>query len=190
MAGWPSVVGIGAVLVAAIVLVEAGRLAIGRWWRRSLSRRRAQRARAGELEAEELLEGLGFEVVERQPRRSFTLEVDGEPHLVELRADLLVARRGRRLVAEVKTGQRAPRIETRATRRQLLEYRIAYQDADGVLLVDAPAGEVHEVVFPLSAGDARIGPPLRAIMGGVVVGAVVGGFVTWLLFVGLARGLP
>ena len=33
-------------------------------------------------------------------------------------------------VAEVKTGRLAPRIDTPATRRQLLEYRLAF-DVDG-----------------------------------------------------------
>jgi len=47
----------------------------------------------------------------------------------------------------VKTGAHAPRIETSATRRQILEYRVAF-DVDGVVLVDAEAGSVHEITFP------------------------------------------
>jgi hypothetical protein len=50
-------------------------------------------------------------------------------------------------VVEVKTGALAPKIETSATRRQMLEYRVAF-DVDGVLLVDAESGTVHEVTFP------------------------------------------
>ncbi len=50
-------------------------------------------------------------------------------------------------MAEVKTGAAAPQLSTAATRRQLLEYRVAF-DVDGVLLVDAEAGRVQRVVFP------------------------------------------
>ena len=63
------------------------------------------------------------------------------------RADYLATRDGSRYVVEVKTGAQAPRIETSATRRQILEYRIAF-DVDGVVLVDAEAGSVHEMTFP------------------------------------------
>jgi hypothetical protein len=49
-------------------------------------------------------------------------------------------------VAEVKTGRWAPRLETAATRRQLLEYRFAF-DVDGVLLVDADADRVSSIEF-------------------------------------------
>jgi hypothetical protein len=63
-----------------------------------------------------------------------------------------------RYIAEVKTGRAAVRLDTAATRRQLLEYRVAF-DVDGVLLVDAEAGEIRLVEFPLSRGrpgyDAR-----------------------------------
>ena len=73
------------------------------------------------------------------------------------RADYLVARNVERYVAEVKTGRLAPRIDTATTRRQLLEYRLAF-DVDGVLLVDAESAKVHRIVFPLpraqSAGDS------------------------------------
>ena len=69
-------------------------------------------------------------------------------HPIVVRADLLVSRGARRFVAEVKTGARAPRIETAATRRQLLEYAVAY-DVDGVLLVDMEEHTISEVEFPM-----------------------------------------
>lgn len=80
--------------------------------------------------------------------------VDGEPLAVELHADYLVEGqpgddgRCERLVAEVKTGDQAPLLTTAATRRQLLEYRVAWR-ADGVLLVCPERGQIHRVDFPL-----------------------------------------
>jgi len=81
----------------------------------------------------------------------WTVHADGEPMEVSLRADLLVTRNGRRYVAEVKTGRAAPRLDCAATRRQLLEYRIAF-GVDGVLLVDAESDRV--IVVELGSLDA------------------------------------
>lgn len=173
-------------VVATVIAVEASRVGAGRWWRRRVSRRRLRRARDGEVAAEALLEDLGYRVLERQPRRSFSFEIDGRPLVIELRADLLVALKGRRLVAEVKTGATAPRIETKSTRRQLLEYRIAYRDVDGVLLVDPEAREVHEIGFPLQARSKRWPIVARAFVAGGLAGVVVSIVALWS-FLGWAR---
>ena len=68
-----------------------------------------------------------------------------------MRADYLVERRGRRYLAEVKTGAHAPRLDLPATRRQILEYGLAFQTS-GVLLVDADAERVTLIEL---SGDAR-----------------------------------
>ncbi|HKA86506.1 MAG TPA: PD-(D/E)XK nuclease family protein [Haliangiales bacterium] len=143
----PTVAFILAVLGAALALV----------WilarvRRALAglraRRRGRRAAQGELEAERLLAAAGFRVRERQVPLVFPIRCDGRELPIELRADILAERGGRRYVVEVKTGEAAPRLDTAGTRRQLLEYLVAYR-ADGVLLVDADRGAVHEVEFPV-----------------------------------------
>ena len=162
--------------VALLVGRAVGSLA--RAWRRSKARRRARRARRGEERAERLLEGLGYQVEDSQVEAGWTIRVDGEDHEVALRADLLVTRDGARYVAEVKTGRTAPRITTAATRRQLLEYRMAY-DVAGVLLVDAEAGRVIPVEFPLPAGSAQPGSLRRfgwlaALCAGAAAGLLVG----------------
>jgi hypothetical protein len=125
-------------------------IAIVGWSRRIAARRRARRraARAieGERSAEHLLAELGYRVVARQVAITWYIAVDGERWGIDLRADLLADRDGRRYVAEVKTGAIAPSIAHAATRRQLLEYLVAYR-VDGVLLVDAESGDVLEVEF-------------------------------------------
>lgn len=145
----------GAFGALALALIVGRRL--GRWWRTRKARRRARRARRGEARAEGLLERLGYTIDDRQAETTWTLRVDGDDHEVELRADLLVTRDGARYVAEVKTGRLAPRITSASTRRQLLEYRMAY-DVAGVLLVDAEAGRVVPVEFPLPKERAGRGP--------------------------------
>jgi len=139
---------LGALVGALVALVLARRAR--RWrggWR---ARRRAARAGAGEDAAAALLRRAGFRIVARQARTWWTPLVDGEPHEIELRADYLVEAHGELLVAEVKTGEAAPSLATAATRRQLLEYHVAFA-ADGVLLVCPERGTIHRIEFPLVA---------------------------------------
>ncbi len=136
-------------IVAVVAAVVALWLAsVLRRWRGSWrARRRAVRAGAGEDRAAGMLEAAGFRIVARQARIAWVPLVDGEPFATELRADYLVEARGELFVAEVKTGREAPSLATAATRRQLLEYRVAFE-ADGVLLVCPEAGAIHRVEFP------------------------------------------
>ncbi len=137
-----------ATLCALVLTVLLAARALARWRSRALARRRWARAAAGEVEAEDLLAERGFAVLDRQAGLVWSIECDGEPHPVELRADLLVERDGRRYVAEVKTGATAPLLTNAATRRQLLEYCVAYE-VDSVLLVDIEAQAVREITFRL-----------------------------------------
>jgi hypothetical protein len=129
-------------------------------WRRSLrARRRGARAVQGERDAELLLEDAGFEILARQLRKLWTLECNGEPREFDLRADLLVSKDGQEYIAEVKTGERAPELANAATRRQLLEYALAYKSPT-ILLVDVEGEEIHEVVFPLPI-DSQASPDAK-----------------------------
>jgi hypothetical protein len=123
-------------------------------WRGSWrAKRRAARAGAGEDLAADLLAEAGYTVVERQARVLWGPLLDGEPQLLELRADYLVESDGQLLVAEVKTGELAPSLETAATRRQLLEYHVAFA-VDGVLLVSPEKRSIQRVMFPFARAAA------------------------------------
>lgn len=137
-------------LVALLTGVLIALLAV-RWlrtWRGSRRARvRAGRAVAGEEAAATLLRGAGFSIIGKQVRAWWSPTIDGEPHEMEVRADYLVEANGERLIAEVKTGDEAPLLTTAATRRQLLEYHVAFE-VDGVLLVCPERGAIHRVGFP------------------------------------------
>ena len=140
-------------IVAAVIALWLASLLRG--WRGSRrARRRAARAGAGEDRAVGLLEAAGFRIVARQARIAWAPLVDGEPCELELRADYLVESGGERFVAEVKTGDEAPSITTAATRRQLLEYSIAFA-TDGVLLVCPERGVIHRIEFISARADTR-----------------------------------
>lgn len=127
-------------------------MAVVGWWRATTRVRRHNRVRqrvasAGERDADALLVAAGFELVDEQVIVEWPMEVDGEVCWVRNRCDKVVRRDALYYVAEVKTGDVAPNPLHPATRRQLLEYLITHE-ADGVLLVDVPAGRVVEVRFP------------------------------------------
>lgn len=141
------VVGIAIALVAVLLL---------RWFgargRSRTARTRGRIAVEGEQHGAALLADAGFRIVGRQVAHELAIEVDGETYGARLRCDYLVAKDGETWVAEIKTGEDAPSLTNPATRRQLLEYQVAYAVA-GVVLVDATAGTVHEVRFRL--GDQQ-----------------------------------
>lgn len=114
---------------------------------RRANHRRQLRARRGEERAERLLRRAGFHIDAAQASESWWMLVDGRDVEVQVRVDYLVSRFRRTYAAEVKTGEFAPDPTYPPTRRQLLEYSLAF-DVDGVLLVDVEAGEILEVGFP------------------------------------------
>ena len=165
--------GVAALLALALAL-QLAHGALRRWLERRRGRKRQARALRGERHAEKLLDRLGYTVRERQAATTWSITCDDAVHEVPLRADLIVERDGQRFVAEVKTGRTAPRLNTAATRRQLLEYRVAYE-VDGVLLVDAEAGRVMHVIFPLpDHGPHRAPRPWLAVVCALLVGAAAG----------------
>lgn len=134
----------GALAFAGLVLVV---VLLRGWWRRARIHARSRRAYRGEREAAALLRARGYTIVQAQAAAEYPVTIDGATVVAGLRADYIVSKNGARFVAEVKTGEHAPSIETAATRRQLLEYEVAF-GVDGVLLVDGERGRVHAVAFP------------------------------------------
>ena len=145
---------------------------------RRLDERRAgrfhnERGQAGERRAEQLLRAQGYRVRARHVAGSYAVQVDGDVENIPLIADFIVERDGQRWVAEVKTGKQAPRVGHADTRRQMLEYQLAFE-VPGVLLVDAEANRVHQVRFPLhGSGRASAGAAGRVVWRLASVAALV-----------------
>jgi hypothetical protein len=169
-------------LAAALVL-----LLLGAWLeakRRAFSATRAARKLAkhglkSEKDAEKLLKKLGYTLLQKQPPASYWAVVDGEPQAVQLAGDLLLEQNGQTFIAEVKTGKSA-KLEHAETRRQLLEYQLAF-GVDGLLLVDMDAKVVRSVRFPLpkKAGVAVV-KAKGAVVRWLAVGALAV-FAVWLI---------
>lgn len=146
--GWLLAAGLTVLLVAWRAVLH-----LGRWRRRLRHDDRLARASQGEDAAERMLERRGYQICDTQVSRSWEIRREDQVVAIDLRADAIVEHEGRRLVAEVKTGRRAPDLGVAATRRQLLEYRVAYA-VDGVVLVDVEAGRIDRVDFGLSSPTA------------------------------------
>ncbi len=160
---------LGLALGLAAALGALGAWGVGRWVRRRRLRRRFERGRQAEGEAVRLLQGSGYRVLGEQVEGGYELRVAGEPQTVRLRVDLLVERRGRCYLVEVKTGAAAsPRAA--ATRRQMLEYRHAFPEVDGILLADMEQRQILAVDFGGETAVAR----WRARLASVGVGALLG----------------
>jgi hypothetical protein len=169
------------------VLVAVAQALFHAWVRGARRHRilgRVTRAGIGEARAADHLVSLGFEILGAQVATDYPVTVDGKETQVSVRADYVVRRGEARYVVEVKTGSVAPRIETSATRRQLLEYRVAF-DVDGVLLLDAEAGRLHEITFPgvgarvpVAAAEARSGWGWLVVLGLAAALAAVMAFVS------------
>jgi len=138
---------LGAALVVAVLSAVLLTVWLGRIWRSIVARGRVRQGHRAESEAERLLERAGYRVEARQVTGRWELLVDGQPQPVTCRADLIVRRRRKRFIAEVKSGDHGARPTAPGTRRQLLEYARAF-DVDGVLLVDMVRRRIYVVRFP------------------------------------------
>ncbi|MBL8899155.1 MAG: hypothetical protein JNM84_16065 [Planctomycetes bacterium] len=126
---------------AAFVLFRLVR-GLARLRRRNVIRERTTRGRRGEEDAARAL-ARRFAHVERHPRRTCELRIDGVAHRYELCPDFVVGSRRRPIVIEVKSGKdRDPRDPS--TRRQLLEYALAF-GASKIGLYDAREGSLQWV---------------------------------------------
>lgn len=130
-----------------LLIVQSLRLLV---LRSAAGRRIARHRRQGvgaELAAKKLLKGAGFRTIQEQVTGGYQMLVDGAGTSVHLRADFLVERYRKRYIAEVKSGFESSKVTTRATRRQLLEYCLAF-DVQGILLVDMHRSQILEISFP------------------------------------------
>lgn len=118
-------------------------------WKRRAARWAGSRARtsglAAERDAEGLLEDAGYRVVARQLEGAAHVYIDGVRRESTIKVDLVVERRGRRFVVEVKSGQQRHATQD-GTRRQLLEYAHVFAPHD-LLLVNTRDEEIHEIRF-------------------------------------------
>lgn len=107
---------------------------------------RFQLARVGEKSAQDLLQGYGYQIELTQKNATKAMWVNDKPFSYIIRPDAFARKEGKLYLVEIKTGKIACDPKHIPTRRQLLEYFYSF-DVEGVILVDAEIGEIHQVRF-------------------------------------------
>lgn len=118
-------------------------------------KRRLLKAKKSEVKALDLLYRHGYQVLDIQKDAFYTLYVDNKPFKACVKADVIVKKANKTYVAEVKSGKKAPSPTLPATRRQLLEYFMAYKP-DGLLLVDMEKEKIRKIEYPISKNNKSI----------------------------------
>lgn len=151
--------------------------------RNFILKRKLKKARRGEIAAVQFLKNNGFSIVGIQEKRTITTWVDGVPHNNTIRVDFLVRKWGKTYIAEVKTGRKAPNPFLVDTRRQLLEYYLAY-GSYGILLVDMEKKRMHEISFDITGKN-----DYWRYLFLIIVTAILGLACGWFLYKYFSGGL-
>ena len=103
------------------------------------------KAKAAEKKAMDLLEVQGYRVIEIQPRRDVYYYLNGEKKRAYVKADFLARRFFRKVICEVKTGEKT-RITQAIIRRQLFDYYYAYGVKE-VILIDMEKNRIDRITL-------------------------------------------
>ncbi len=109
---------------------------------------RSRSSKRAEKNAEKWLKRNGFQIIGKQQSRPLIIKTGNTSHRYLIRTDFLVKKGGNKFVVEVKSGRKNSKITNRETRRQLLEYFLAYQTY-GIILFDMDSKNFSEVKFLL-----------------------------------------
>jgi len=119
---------------------------ISNWLRAKRLKQRFSKSRKAEKEAEKILRKKGYTVIDVQKCKPLLITIGDKIHRYLVRIDYLVRKRGKVYVVEVKSGEKIPYITNRETRRQMLEYYLAYQPS-GIILLNMKNKSISEVKF-------------------------------------------
>ena len=119
---------------------------ISNWLRAKRLRKRFSKSRQAEKEAEKILRKNGYAIIDAQKSKPLLITIGDKIHRYLVRIDYLARKGGKIFVVEVKSGEKIPYITNRETRRQMLEYYLAYQPC-GILLLNMKNKSISEVKF-------------------------------------------
>ena len=98
----------------------------------------------------------GYKIIKYHYRKQYDVKQNDDKIKINLEADYIVKRRGKRYIAEVKSGDSATEIKNSSTRRQLLEYSLFIEN-DGLILVDMENQKLSRIEFPVDARHSSFG---------------------------------
>ena len=98
--------------------------------------------------ARKILEHLGFSVENDYAKHTMRVFQDGQPLDLPVQPDIIVSKGGKSYVVDIMQKNEMSQVSDPKTRRQLLEYFVAYKP-DGVLLMDMENKRIHDIRFDL-----------------------------------------
>jgi Holliday junction resolvase len=158
---------IGGGIVCLILYIK-----ISHWLRAKGLRKRFSKSRRAEKEAEKVLMKNGYAVIDAQKSKPLLITIGDKVHRYLVRIDYLVRKRGKVYVVEVKSGEKIPYITNRETRRQMLEYYLAYQPS-GILLLNMKNKSISEVKFQFESTILQKVTKILYFLAGVIFSLVL-----------------
>lgn len=171
------------VLILALILSACVLFFFPRTRTRLRRRRRLTRARKGEAEAIQFFEDQGYTIVDMQQKKTLVTWINGNPRYHNLMADFVVKKGGKTYIVEVKTGKQPPRPTSADTRRELLEYFLAYRPY-GILVVDLQKKTMHTIAFSITGENEK-----RRFLYLLFLAGVLGLFCGWFLYKYVGGGM-
>jgi len=118
------------------------------------AKKRAFISKHAEKNAEKWLKKNGFRILEKQKNRPLIIQAGNARYRYLIRTDFLVKKGSSKYIVEVKSGKKNNNIANRDTRRQLLEYFLAYPSY-GIILFDMENKNFSEIKFILPCSRPR-----------------------------------
>ena len=145
---------------------------IGNWLRAKKLRKRFSKSRHAEKEAEKILKKNGYAIIDTQKSKPLLITIGDKIHRYLVRIDYLAKKRGKVYVVEVKSGEKIPYITNRETRRQMLEYYLAYQPS-GILLLNMKNKSISEVKFQFESTSRQWKIRISYFIAGIIFALVL-----------------
>ncbi|BDU50044.1 hypothetical protein [Haliovirga abyssi] len=99
-----------------------------------------------EKKAEYFLKNSGYKTLEYQKEIIIKVKSNKDEIEMKIRPDYIVKKGFEKYIAEIKTGEFAPKLTNKSTRRQLLEYYFM-TEYNGILLVDMDKKTIEKIKF-------------------------------------------
>jgi len=165
--------------ILAIILFMGGGIAclilyirFNNWLRVKRLRKRFSKSRKAEKDAEKILKKNGYAIIDAQKSKPLLITIGDKMHRYLVRIDYLARKKGKVYVVEVKSGEKIPYITNRETRRQMLEYYLAYQPS-GILLLNMKNKSISEVKFQFESTKRQTIIKLTYFILGAIISLVL-----------------
>ena len=153
---------------------------LNHWINAKKLKKRFSKSRLAEKEAGKLLQKKGYTIVDIQKSKPILITIGDKIHRYFIRIDYLVRKKGKVYVVEVKNGEKNSYITNRDTRRQMLEYFLAYQP-NGILLLNMKNKRISEVKFQFEKNSRQWMMKVGCFFAGIIFAL----FLYLLLFGGI-----